>query len=244
MTHKLSDPESQNLIFLVHCWNYRRFVVQRAEVEFETELKFSTEKILHNFSNYSSWHYRSVLYKTLSPKSDLFKEELDLVQNACFTDPTDTSAWFYQRWILGKSDISLKVLMASCSNSYVIVSLTNSTNIPPILHVNEDKLKLKPFEESSKLSKIWACDIPNNFNINVEINEIRIEVGNDTIYLKYDSELKKAKHFARPGRLGVSFQEEIRPILIDQLASCRELLELEPDSKCKFITKCPVITFP
>lgn len=46
---------------LVHCWNYREFIVQKAGISPEEEFKFATTKILNNFSNYSSWHYRSRL---------------------------------------------------------------------------------------------------------------------------------------------------------------------------------------
>ena len=35
--------------------------MQRASVEHIAELEFTTEKISANFSNFSSWHYRSKL---------------------------------------------------------------------------------------------------------------------------------------------------------------------------------------
>lgn len=66
------------------------------------ELQFSKELLNNNFSNYSSWHYRSTLQKLNEENID---SELTLVQNAVFTDPADSSAWFYLRWVLSNSSI-------------------------------------------------------------------------------------------------------------------------------------------
>lgn len=60
-------------------------------------MNFSTERLNINFSNYSSWHYRSTLRNL---DGNCLDQEIELVQNAIFTDPTDSSAWFYFRWIL------------------------------------------------------------------------------------------------------------------------------------------------
>jgi len=64
----------------------------------EQELQFTTEKIVSNFSNYSSWHLRSTLLPQLS--QDYLSDELQLVKNAAFTDPNDQSVWLYHRWLL------------------------------------------------------------------------------------------------------------------------------------------------
>ncbi|XP_056648725.1 geranylgeranyl transferase type-2 subunit alpha [Diorhabda sublineata] len=86
-----------------HVWDYRRLLVNKIGITLDHELKFSTDRLNINFSNYSSWHYRSTL-RNLDEKC--VETELDLVKNAVFTDPADSSAWFYLRWILSNPSIT------------------------------------------------------------------------------------------------------------------------------------------
>ncbi|CAG9863361.1 unnamed protein product [Phyllotreta striolata] len=96
-----------------HCWDYRRLLVNKIGITLDHELRFSTERLNNNFSNYSSWHYRSTLRKL---DSDCVNHELELVKSAVFTDPIDSSAWFYLRWVLSnptiKKDTKLELLEA------------------------------------------------------------------------------------------------------------------------------------
>ncbi|XP_041863026.1 geranylgeranyl transferase type-2 subunit alpha [Melanotaenia boesemani] len=115
-----------------HCWDYRRMVVKMSGVPVDRELEFTHRLIGSNFSNYSSWHYRSTLLPLLHPESpeppspchglpqsspppspqthshrvceEQLLKEYELVQNAFFTDPNDQSAWFYYRWLLGRAE--------------------------------------------------------------------------------------------------------------------------------------------
>lgn len=69
----------------------------------QQELDFTFQKIRDNFSNFSALDYRSKLLRLIQPADGAMNDdfaELDLVENAMFTEPDDQSAWWYQRFVL------------------------------------------------------------------------------------------------------------------------------------------------
>jgi len=145
-----------------HCWDYRRIVVSKSRTTAEDELKFSTLRISNNFSNYSSWHYRSELLPRIYPSSnketqidiEKLSDECNLVQNAIFTDPNDQSPWFYQRWLLfsGNENESLE------GKTNLLSIVKNELELCQQLHELEPKNKWVIFQMCELLWRINNVD--------------------------------------------------------------------------------------
>jgi len=97
-----------------HCWNYRRFIAEKTKLTPEVNFDFTTEKIQENFSNYSALHQRMLLFKQMGAQpgcAELSNDakqkiasqvdtELEMVNQAIFTEPDDQSSWIYMRSLL------------------------------------------------------------------------------------------------------------------------------------------------
>lgn len=74
----------------------------------ERELAYSLRKIEANFSNFSAWHQRTKLLPHLwaakgldeAERGNQIDKELELVQHAMYTDPSDQSVWIYHAWLI------------------------------------------------------------------------------------------------------------------------------------------------
>uniref|UniRef100_A0A1B0DAL6 Geranylgeranyl transferase type-2 subunit alpha n=1 Tax=Phlebotomus papatasi TaxID=29031 RepID=A0A1B0DAL6_PHLPP len=235
-----------------HCWQYRRYVAEKAGVTPDSELLFCTQKIQQNFSNYSSWHYRSKLLPLLFPHEtdpqraiceEKLRSELELVLTAAFTDPKDSSAWFYQRWLLGYSELPLDLAAFRQSDNLATVAFTKAVNLHEC-HLSGDFLPLGNVAEwrstsGSIYDNTWVKIIPEDSPSTDDCKADRELVFQDESNQEYRMKLRKANG----GFVGVKlpkfehiFGKVVVNHLKEQLDSCNQLLEFEPDSKWTLLT--------
>ena len=96
-----------------HCWNYRRWLMdlQDCDTAPQVDADYTLKKIQENFSNYSAWHQRSVVFNV---ESDDFNREFDLIFNGIFTSPGDQSLWMYAYWLMAQTkDLGLVYSLGS-----------------------------------------------------------------------------------------------------------------------------------
>uniref|UniRef100_A0A8C7M7X8 Geranylgeranyl transferase type-2 subunit alpha n=1 Tax=Oncorhynchus kisutch TaxID=8019 RepID=A0A8C7M7X8_ONCKI len=244
-----------------HCWDYRRMVVKMSGVPVDQELQFTDRLIGSNFSNYSSWHYRSTLLPLLHPESpdppspchqhshsspppspqthshrvceEQLLKEYELVQNAFFTDPNDQSAWFYYRWLLGRAE---REEMISC----VFVS-------------REEERVAVAFSRPVNASSSGLMLVLDGQPQRVEWRSVHPHFRHSPVWVSFPSWSWPHLIVLLPSFKGRSeswcrdsatdqelFRSELSvektSVLQSELQSCNQLLELEPQNKWCLLT--------
>lgn len=106
--------------------NVNNFNVQTSNCELSKLL------IERNFSNFSAWFLKYSLKEELIN----INEELELIKNAIFTDPSDQSLWEYYRWFLfKKGKYEEEIFFITLENNSLYIFFQN------IVKINTDKSK-------------------------------------------------------------------------------------------------------
>lgn len=256
LCNKFLDLDERNF----HCWHYRRFVCRKASITLSDELDFTTKKIEGNFSNYSAWHYRSCLLPIVHPgnslgtvKEEKLLEEYELVQNAAFTDPNDQSVWFYHCWLLGRGQKPLQIDLVCYSKSVqrVIIQLSKPVLLSDIADnlrvvINDNDLDVQWHMPSSLkfASSVWFCTVlldgsncgDNDITLTISLSLLGIK---DELKCRLNSVNDEAWTY-RENNKSNTFRDErsatTTAVLEQELQSCTQLQELEPDNKWNLFT--------
>uniref|UniRef100_A0A1B0B1P7 Geranylgeranyl transferase type-2 subunit alpha n=1 Tax=Glossina palpalis gambiensis TaxID=67801 RepID=A0A1B0B1P7_9MUSC len=234
-----------------HTWDYRRYVVEKAKVPKQKELDFCTEKIKINFSNYSSWHQRSLLLPILYPyegkakpkkpmNEEKLKEELEMVLTAAFTDPNDSSAWFYQRWLLGYSRPEMAVCAFRANQEKAVIVFTKPLASKGL------KVTLKSSDKEQELTEWHTVNLgPSDCMLKTTLKaESNLKIFNyiEVCTPLYTSELLPLKifhddiYYFQALVSCTAYTDDVLDELKAHLQMCENLLEYEPDSKWTLLT--------
>lgn len=249
---------------LVHCWNYRRFVIKLANVDIFEELDFSIEKIEQNFSNFSSWYYRSSLLTKLcdigydqGKLKTMIDDDYRRVEEAVFTDPSDQSVWFYLRWLCSLYSDNLKSL-SSQSSEHSILKMNrfywmsfSSESTYFVIEFNDFLVKVPQLtlKVNNKLVYLKQWRPLNNGSIWIAIADwCENNENNFTFELNFDSQLKisdlsstfsflKQNATSQTCFIYNHDQHSKKSLKIDQekYDTLKQLFDLEPDNKCLYL---------
>lgn len=165
-----------------HVWNYRLVVVLLISKYFndkfydllDKEIEFSMKKIKESCSNFSAWHYRAKLiniyfcHKNISWNSEecisYFKEDLNFLQKAMYTDPKDQSPWNYHLLLI-QSFLPVYICNIIKNENYFEFKLSDSINFSCLKQNDEIILNnLNKMNENLLISK--------EFKISTEVKYI------------------------------------------------------------------------
>ncbi|XP_058805294.1 geranylgeranyl transferase type-2 subunit alpha isoform X2 [Phymastichus coffea] len=248
VNEQISDPNWRKELELCNkCLNldernckllYIRFIVNKAKISDLEELEFTTTKILNNFSNYSSWYYRSKLLQKLYPsnvhdlpiKSEKHDEELDLVMNATFTDPNDSSAWFYHRWLLDFTKPQYTLWQAVLTKNKIIAVSHKQVSSNLYLYLNNEKINCKWKSATGRnYSFVWTARFKKTLADNSNQAFLKLD---ETIYNMKKSNSEDTWIY-KSQMIGTNYNISK---LKEQLENYRQLSIMEPKNKWSKLT--------
>ncbi|KAF6211792.1 hypothetical protein GE061_012307 [Apolygus lucorum] len=191
----------------------------------EDELRLTEICLKINPKSYGAWHHRCWIIEHF-PELDL-KRELILCNKYLKLDARNFHCWDYRRFITSRLGLSPEEEL-----SYTMQKIEEDFSNYSSWHyrISEDGGKWTTVN-SIKESPLWVSDLNSNssseYNIKVAIlNEV------ENVCLKADNDFV---WFRKP-----QFDPEVSPklkaLLVEQLETCNQLLELEPESKWPLLT--------
>jgi len=246
LTEKFLQLDSRNF----HCWDYRKAIAEKARQEPREELQFCRKMINNNFSNYSAWHTRSKLLPLAHRpgpgcllEEGVHHEELELVQNAAFTDPDDSSAWFYHTWLV---EACFTPSTAAPSLPLYLLSQEGRLHFAATSPVSPQDFTSKPplsweAENEGVGCSLWTAALPEE-TLGGEVAVV-LEGNEETLTLENVSATRSLA--VGSGLRSVQFyppvSEATLAVLEEELSNCNQLLELEPQSKWTNFTKAMLL---
>jgi len=157
--------------------------------------------------------------------------------NATFTDPNDTSAWFYQRWLLDKCMTTCKLWRVQITKNTATVVIDNNILIKPIslsLFVNGENVdaqwQLHPDEKFAKLRIAEFTSSLENLDCAKEVS-VKLQ---ETVYQLSYFELESTWVYKDNSILHKQNSNDEQ--LNEQLKSYNQLSEMEPNNKWALLT--------
>lgn len=160
--------------------------------------------------------------------SEKWLSELEWATEAVFTDPEDSSVWFYHSWLLGDRDDSehrVEGLMLEKKEEAVVrgkalLAQTCQTSDKLDVLLNGKRTEAVKWTKAKEDGTLWRFEVSEP----AAASEVTVKFGDSRITAT-----------ASPSEVTYSAHSRTSPVplevLSQSLSSTRELLELEPDSK-------------
>lgn len=239
---------------LVHCWDYRRFICKFGKVDLKDEIDFTLNQVKQDFSNFSSYFYRSALLTEADKKNilkikDIWDKEYDIITTAVWVDPNDQSAWYYHGWLL--SVYEQKPIIDSFGLDQFVKAVLFHTNHKHLIFYFNQAYTDRPFD----IIKIWNqseslihhpswIPVDQDFSyiwyFKIEINSITaidFTLNCQNLHIEFDHSNKPfdSKIWFSKNVQSETFNKKLRPLNQEKIDNLKLLLSTEPENKCKRI---------